>query len=152
MYWLKRNPQYNKQIKLIHIVPEYFLSKELTTKELQEWDVTSLALIPTDVLLNIVLFGLYNPQGCPWSRLTVLLGLALNGITDPKARLLYVEPWTFKSIEFYTWVPLGYHGLMVLMYRNVTLVTWLSPHIDRWLQLTNIDFFFFFKWLFGLDY
>ena len=63
MYWLKRNPQYNKQIKLIHIIPEYFLSKELTTKELQEWDVTSLALIPTDVLLNIILFGLCNPQG-----------------------------------------------------------------------------------------
>ncbi len=25
--------------------------------------VTSLALIPTDALLNIALFGLYNPQG-----------------------------------------------------------------------------------------
>jgi hypothetical protein len=28
-----------------------------------EGSVTSLALIPTDVLLNIVLFGLCNPQG-----------------------------------------------------------------------------------------
>ena len=96
------------------------------------------------------LWALQLSRFCPWSRLTVLLGLALNGITDPKARPLYVEPWTFKSIEFYTWVPLGYHGLMVLMYRNVTLVTWLSPHIDRWLQLTNIDFFFFFQMTFWL--
>ena len=47
---------------------------------------------------------------CPWSRLTVLLGPALNGITDPKARSSCVEPWTFKSIEFYTWIPLGYGG------------------------------------------
>ena len=63
----------------------------------------SKALIPIDVLLNIVLFGSGSPSRfCPSSRLTVLLGPALNGIIDPRARPPCVEPWTFKSIDFYT--------------------------------------------------
>ena len=63
----------------------------------------SLTLIPTDALFNIVLFGGGSPSRfCPWSRLTVLLGPALNGITDPRVRSPCVEPWTFKFIEFYT--------------------------------------------------
>ena len=58
--------------------------------------VTSPTLIPTDVLFNIVLFGKDTQQSLK------VLSMGKDTQQFPKTRPPCVEPWTLKSIEFYT--------------------------------------------------
>ena len=67
--------------------------------------VTSLGLIPWSTTQYCPLWGLPLTALSLWACL--FLGLPLKGFSH-KARPSCVEPWTLKSIEFYTWVPLGY--------------------------------------------